>query len=82
MNWVKKHKLPAIEALQYDRHSCIELNNLWQTLHLIFNLAQNHQIDLSLLDEILLKSIMEWLPFSKEEFKNAIHNCNNSSFLL
>jgi len=59
MNWVKKHKLPAIEVLQYNRCSCIELNNLWQALHLTFNLAQNHQIDLSLLNEIPSKSIME-----------------------
>ena len=33
------------------------------------------------MNEILLKLTIEWLPFSKEEFKNAIYNCNNSSSL-
>jgi len=28
MNWVKKYKLPAIKALQYNGHSCTELENL------------------------------------------------------
>lgn len=29
MNWVKKHKLPAIEALQFNRQLYIELENIW-----------------------------------------------------
>ena len=28
INWVKKWKLPAIEAIQYEGHLCIELENL------------------------------------------------------
>jgi len=41
MNWIKKHKLLAIEALQFDRQLYIELENLWQTLYQIFNSTQN-----------------------------------------
>ena len=28
MNWVKKHKLPVIEAIQYEGCLCIELEDL------------------------------------------------------
>jgi len=40
MNWIKKHKLLAMEAIQFNGYFCIELNNLWQALHQTFNLAQ------------------------------------------
>ena len=59
MNWVKKHKLPAIKALQYNSQLCIEINDLWQALYQTFNLAQNCQINPNLLDEILSKPTME-----------------------
>jgi len=48
-------------------------------LYQIFNSAQNYQIDSSLLNEIPLKPTMEWLSFSKKEFKSAINKCNNPS---
>ena len=35
----------------------------------------------SLLNKTLLRPTMQWLPFAKEEFKNAINKCNNLSFL-
>jgi len=41
MNWVKKCKLPAIEALQFNGHLCIELEDLWQALHQTFNSARD-----------------------------------------
>ena len=53
-----KKKL-AIEALQYNRYPYIDLDDLWQALHQTFNLVQNYQINLSLLDETLSRSIME-----------------------
>jgi len=34
MSWVKKCKLPAIEAIQYNGQSCIKLNDLWQVLEI------------------------------------------------
>jgi len=40
MNWVKKQKLSAIEAIQYEGHPHIELEDLWIALHNSFNSAQ------------------------------------------
>jgi len=28
MNWVKKKKLPAIKAIKYNRHPCLEFDDL------------------------------------------------------
>ena len=77
MNWVKKPKFPAIEELQYNGQSCIETNDLWQTLHQIFNLVQNYQINPSLLNETPQKQAIEWPLSSKEEFKSTITEYNN-----
>ena len=58
---------------------CIKLDNLQNTLYRSFNLAQNCQINLSLLDEISDKEIYLQALFSKEELKCTINKCNNSS---
>jgi len=79
MNWVKKRKLSATEAIQYNRCLCIQLEDLWEVLHNIFNSAQNWQIDISLLDEVPYKNTLNWLPFSKVELINTIYKYNNSS---
>ena len=52
MNWVKKHKIPAIEAIQYKGWLCIELEDLWNTLHKSFNSAQEREVNTHFLDEI------------------------------
>ena len=39
MNYVKKQKLPAVEAIKFNGHFYIELNNIWQALHQTFNSA-------------------------------------------
>ena len=79
MNWVKKQKLPATEAIQYNSWPCVKLDDLWQSLHLLFNTAQNCQINTKLLEEISSKQRMIWKSFSKEEFKSFITKYNNSS---
>ena len=33
MNWVKKHKLPATEAINYNGYFCNKLDKLWQALY-------------------------------------------------
>jgi len=58
MNWVKKKKLPAIKAIQYNSQPYIKLDNLWKVLHKFFNSAQNHQININLLEEILDKEVI------------------------
>ena len=79
MNWVKKKKLPAIEAIQYNGCLCIKLEDFWNILHNSFNSAQDQQINTNLLDEILDKDIMSWPFFLKAELIDAINKCNNSS---
>ena len=78
MNWVKKRKLPATKAIQYNGHPCIQLKDLWEALYNTFNLAQNRQIDITLLDEVPNKDVPSWPPFSKAKLVNAIYKYNNS----
>ena len=78
MNLVKKRKLPAIEAIQYNGCPYIKLEDLWVVLHNFFNSAQNCQIDIHLLVEIPNKEVMVWASFLKAELINAIDKCNNS----
>ena len=52
MNWVKKQKLPAIEAIQFNGQLYIKLEDLWDILYSSFNSAQSYDADLQLLDKI------------------------------
>jgi len=79
MNWVKKWKLLAIKVIQYNGQPYIKLNNLWQALHMSFNIAQNHQINMDLLEKIASKPVKKWSPFSKEKFTSVIAKYNSSS---
>jgi len=79
MNWVKKQKLPAIEAIKYNDKLYLEINDLWQTLHSTFNRAQNWLIDKGLLNKLLSKHSSVWVSFSEVEFTSTISKCNNSS---
>jgi len=79
MNWVKKHKLPAIEAIKYNDQQCLNIDDLWNALYSMFNTALYCQVDVKILDEISKKPTSPWPLFSKEEFRIAIANCNNAS---
>ena len=79
MNWVKKKKLSMIKAIQYNGHPCIKLEELWNALHNLFNLAQNQYIDPDLLDKISDKKVTRWSLFSKAEIIDTINKYNNSS---
>ena len=79
MNWVRKQKLPAIEAIQYEGCSCIELKDLWNALHNSFNSAQIREIDIHTLDDIPSKPMEEWNSFAKQELIDVIKKCNNLS---
>lgn len=48
-------------------------------LHLLFNIAQNYQININVLDEIPYTWSSTWIPFSEEEFITSIAKYNNSS---
>ena len=79
MNWIKKHKLPAVEAIQYEGHSYIKLEDLWNAFYKLFNSAQEREVDTYFLDEIPNKPTTEWNLFSKIKLIEVIKKCNNSS---
>ena len=79
MNWVNRHKLPAIETIKHNSQSYLNLNNLWNALHLFFNMAQYHCIEEDILNEIPIFASSSQLLFSEEEFTSAIVKCNNLS---
>jgi len=79
MNWINRCKLPATEAIKYNGSPYLFPESLWNTLHNTFNSTLYHQVDLDILNEIDRKPTSQWFPLSKEEFKQAISKCNNSS---
>ena len=79
MNWVNKHKLPAMEAIKYDNQPCLSLDSLWNALHSSFNTTLYHQVNISILNKIRNKQVTAWVPFSKKEFKIALKSCKNLS---
>ena len=81
MNWGNKKKLLAIKIIKHNDQQCLDINDLWYALHSTFNMANNHQVDTTILDEINDKSIVPWPEFSREEFKFVLSSCNNSSAL-
>ena len=79
MNWVKKRKLPATEAIKYNGTPCLSPNSLWNTLHNSFNTALHRQVDFNILNEVECKPCWIWNPFSRYKFKSAIYKCIDSS---
>jgi len=79
MNCINKRKLLEIEVIKYNSCLCIKIDNLWLVFHSSFNMAQDHQINIRVLDEISNKISMVWVPFSKVEFISSINKCNNLS---
>ena len=79
MNWINRYKLPVIEAIKYDGQPCLSLDSLWNALHDSFNTALNRHVNINILSKIEHKATSSWSPFSKEEFKQVISKCNNSS---
>ena len=79
MNWINKHKLPAIKAIKYDGQLCLTPNSLWKALYATFNTALHRQVNTNVLNEIRFKTTTTWELFSIEEFRQAIIKYNNSS---
>ena len=79
INWVNKKKLLVIETIKYNGQQCLDINDLWCALHSTFNMASNHQVNTSTLDEISGKPTISWPEFSREEFKFTLSSYNNSS---
>ena len=79
MNWVKKRKLPATEAIKFDNRPCLTPESLWNALYSSFNMALFRQVDFNILNEVACKPTQEWNLFSWHEFKSAISKCKDSS---
>ena len=79
MNSINRCKLPATNAINHNGSLCLSPESLWDTLYNTFNTTLHHQVDLNILNEINHKLTLQWFPFSKEEFKQAISKCNNLS---
>ena len=79
MNWVNKKNLLAIKTIKYNGQQCLDINDLQCALYSTFNMANNYQVDTTILDEISDKSIIPWPEFLREEFKFMLSSCNNSS---
>ena len=79
MNWISRCKLLTIEAIKYDGRLCLSPESLQDALYSIFNTVLNRQVNLNILSEIDCKLTLQWYPFSKEEFKQVISKCNDSS---
>jgi len=79
MSWVKKKSLPSIETISYEGQPCNTLPSLWNALHHSYNSAANCPVNLDILNDIPQCNAIEWLPFSKQEFRDAIAKCSASS---
>ena len=79
MNWVRKINLLVVEAIKYNDQLYLEINDLWYVLYSVFNLAQDHHVNIDILEEIANETMEEWPPFLRKEFLRAIAKCNNSS---
>ena len=77
MNWIKRRKLLAVEAITYKGQPCLTLDSLWNVLHNTFNTTLNRQVNLNIINEIENKSSQNWSPFSKNKFRSAISKCSN-----
>ena len=77
MNWVKKRKLPATEAIKYNRSPCLSSESLWNALHNSFNTTLHCQVDFNILNKVESKHCQVWNPFSRYKFESAIHKCSD-----
>ena len=79
MSWVRKKSLPAIKSILYENRPCNTLPDLWNALHKSYNSAENRLVNTRLLNEIPQADSIEWLPFSSQEFRDAIAKYSLSS---
>jgi len=54
-SWINRRRLPATEAIKHNDQLCLSPESLWDTLHSIFNTAQNRQTNIEILNDIIYK---------------------------
>ncbi|CAA7263210.1 unnamed protein product [Cyclocybe aegerita] len=79
MEWVKQRKLPPCEAIRDGGQPCHDMDDLWDTLHSMYNSASGRKYDTSVLDELPDELVHEWADFSEHELWGALKRCSNSS---
>ncbi|CAA7267347.1 unnamed protein product [Cyclocybe aegerita] len=79
MEWVKQRKLPPCEAIRDGNQPCHNMDDLWDTLHSMYNLASGREYDASVLDELPDEPVREWADFLEHELLSALKGCSNSS---
>ena len=79
INWVKKRKLLATEAIKYNKSPCLSSDSLWNALHSSFNTTLHRQVDFNILNEVEHKPCQTWNAVSRYEFRSAIHKCVDTS---
>ena len=72
-------KLHAPEAIKFNGQPWLELDNLWQVLHSMFNTAQYHHIESDVLNELGSYSFLPQAQFAEEEFTSSLLKCSNIS---
>ncbi|CAA7271833.1 unnamed protein product [Cyclocybe aegerita] len=79
VEWVKQRKLPPCEAIRNGDQPCHDMDDLWDALHGMYNLASGREYDTSVLDELPDEPVCEWADFSEHELLSALKGCSNSS---
>jgi hypothetical protein len=81
MPWARERKLPAVEAIiNNEGISCISPNMIFDTLHSMFNSANNRTTNLNrLFDGISEAEEQDWAKFSIQEVKDALEKCAKNS---
>jgi len=79
MSWVRKKNLLAIETIYHKGQPCNNLTTLWNALYSSYNSAENRPIDTRFLDGITQCDDIDWLPFTGQEFMDAIAKYLNAS---
>ena len=67
MDWVKEHKNPPCEAIQFNGAPCHDMPSLWEALHSTYNSASDREVDLSVVEEVGAAPVREWLSFQVSE---------------
>ncbi|XP_006461007.1 hypothetical protein AGABI2DRAFT_117933 [Agaricus bisporus var. bisporus H97] len=77
MPWTRERKMPAVEAiLDSEGNSCNNEEKLFETLHNMYNAADNREVDMSsMYRELEEFEEREWVKFSIQEFHDALKNC-------
>jgi len=72
-------KLHAPEAIKFNGQPWLELDDLWQALHSMFNTAQHRHIESDVLNELGSYLSLPWAQFAEEEFTSSLLKYSNIS---